>query len=107
VAVSTSPTGKSAARDPSPAKGLLRRGFLLRQRSNLADISSGNERLPLALEPEPVLVPDLALDLDPILDPNPSLAHILNPSESSDGLYEGAALEKDLGLDPVSGWSFW
>jgi hypothetical protein len=29
AAVSASSTGKFAVRDPSPAKGLLRRGFLL------------------------------------------------------------------------------
>jgi hypothetical protein len=37
-------------RDPSPAKGLLQRGFLLRRSSDLASLSCGEERRPLGLE---------------------------------------------------------
>jgi hypothetical protein len=87
AAVSASPVGKCAVRDPSPAKGLLRRGFLLRRSSDPADIPGGKERLPLVLEPEQVLVPDpaLILDRDPILNPDPGLAHIPKPSESLSG----------------------
>jgi hypothetical protein len=102
AAVSASPAGKCAVRDPSPAKGLLRRGFLLRRSSDLADIPGGKERLPLVLEPEQVLVPDpvldpaLILDPDPILNPDPGLAHIPKPSESCGGLSGERA-------DPVRG----
>jgi hypothetical protein len=84
---SASPIGKFADRVPSRANSLLWRGFLLRRRSDLANISGGNEQMLLVLELEPVLVPDPVLDPasfinpNPILDPDPDLALILNPSE--------------------------
>jgi hypothetical protein len=49
--------------DPSSAKGLLWRGFLLWRSSDLAELSCDEEWLPLALDLKPVLVSD------PILEP--------------------------------------
>ena len=65
--------GNLAVCDPSPAKGLLWHGFLLRRNSDLAGISCGEERLPyLVLEPVQVLEPDLVLGVDPglVLEPD-------------------------------------
>jgi hypothetical protein len=77
----------SAISDPSPAKGLLWHGFLLRRSSNLASLSCGEVRRPLGLELKPGLVPDLilepvlVLEQDSVLgpDPNPGLLLDLDP----------------------------
>jgi hypothetical protein len=95
AAVSASPTGKLAVCDPSPAKGLLRHGFLLRQNSvsspwfDLARSScgkewlpsSGSDKAPLGMDLNPVL--DLGLDPNPVPDPDPSLDPVLVASLTS------------------------
>jgi hypothetical protein len=78
-----------AVRDPSPAKGVLRRS------SDLAGLSCGEERRPLVLDLEPVLVlkpdsvlgpdPGLVLDPDPTLDPDPGLVPKPKPAVSRGG----------------------
>jgi hypothetical protein len=99
--------GIFAVRDPFPAKGLLRHGFLLRRSLDLAGLSCGEERpslvsdlkpvlvsdlvleLVLVLKPDSVLGPDLGLvlDSDPILDqdPDPGLVPKLKPAVSRGG----------------------
>jgi hypothetical protein len=95
AAVSASPTGKLAVCDPSPAKGLLQHGFLLRQNSvsspwfDLARSSCGKEWLPssgldkapLGMDLNPVL--DLGLDPNLVPDPDPSLDPVLVASLTS------------------------
>lgn len=117
AAITVSPTGKIAIRQPSPEKGMLRRGFLLRRssvskgfdlvriscgnvRTSIGDVpkvwmrssdSSGSNRVPLVLDSDlvldPVLDPDLVLDLDPGWDPDLGLDPDLD-------------LDLELGLDP-------
>jgi hypothetical protein len=74
----------SVVSDPSPAKGLLQRGFLLRRSFDLADLSCGEERRSLGLELKPGLVSDpvLALEQDSVSGPNPGL--VLDPDSILD-----------------------
>jgi hypothetical protein len=105
--IAAASVGNFAVCDPSLVKGLLWRGFLLRRSSDLAELSCGEERLPLALDLKPVLVsdpvlepvlvlkpdsilgpdPGLVLDPDPILDPDPDpgLVPKLKPAVSRGG----------------------
>jgi hypothetical protein len=90
--------GIFAVSDPSLAKGLLRRGFLLRQSFDLAGLSCGEERLPLDLELKPVLVldqvlePVLVLEQDSVLGPDPDPDLVMDPDPF---------LDSALVLDPV------
>jgi hypothetical protein len=101
AAIIASPTGKKAIGHPSPAKGMLRRGFLLRQStgsrpkgSDLAGISVPEERMLSSDSPVqdsgPVLDP--SMDLDPILDPD----LVLDPDPV---LGSDLVLDPELGLD--------
>jgi hypothetical protein len=106
AAIIASPTGKKAIGHPSPAKGMLRRGFLRRQSIgsrpkglDLAGISVPEERM--LSSDSPVQDPDLVLDPDPVLGSDP----VLDPELGLDSSGSDPISVKDSG-SPTSPVSF-